>query len=44
MIPKQVWTSLVKDDFDLAHLIQTKEIFLYAIAVMDRIGGWIERG
>ena len=40
----QAWTSYVKDEFDLAHLIQTKAQVSYAITVMDRIGGWIEGG
>ena len=39
---KQVWMSCVKDEFDLGHLIQTRAEFSHTIAVMDRIGGWIE--
>ena len=30
------------DNFDLANAIQTKAEFSYAIAVMDKIGGWEE--
>ena len=43
-ILKPVWTSHVKDEFGLVHLIQTNAQFSCAIAVMDRIGGWIEEG
>ena len=39
---KLFWASDVEDDFHLANLIQTKAAFLYAAAVMDRIGGWEE--
>ena len=41
---EQVWISYVEDDFDLANLIQTKTEFSYAMAVMDRVGGWMEGG
>ena len=40
----QVWTPHVKEEFDVGHPIQTTEEFSYAIAVVDRIGGWIEGG
>ena len=39
-----VWTSNVKDEFGLANLMQTQAEFTHAMKVMDRIGGWIERG
>ena len=32
----QFWASFVKDEFDL----KTTAEFSYAIAVMERIGGW----
>ena len=41
-ILKQVWTSYVKDEFDLVHLFQTKAEISFAIAIMDRIDGWVE--
>ena len=44
MILTQVWTSYVKDEFDLTHLIQTEAQYSYAVAIMDRIGDWIEDG
>ena len=39
---KQFWVSCVKDEFNLINLIQTEAGFSYAIAVMDRLGGWEE--
>ena len=39
-----VWTSYVKDEFDLTQSFQTKAEFSCASAVMDRIGGQIEGG
>ena len=39
-IMTQVWTSHVKDDFVVAHMIQTKPEFSFATVVMNRIGGW----
>ena len=41
---KQVWASHITEEFDLTHLIQTEAQFSHAIAVVDRIGGWIEEG
>ena len=38
----QRWTSYVKDDFDLISSTHTKAEFSYAIAVLDRVGGWID--
>ena len=35
-----VWTSRVEDEFDVTTWIQTKPEFSYAIAVMNRTGGW----
>ena len=37
----KVWTSHVKDVFDMTNLVQTKAEFPH---VMDRIGGCIEPG
>ena len=39
---KQLWLSLVEDTFDLDKAIQTRAEFLFAIAVVGRIGGWEE--
>ena len=39
---KQFWLSSEDDKFDLDNAIQTKAEFSYAIAGMDRIGGWEE--
>ena len=39
---RQFWQSFVVDSFDLDIAIQTKAEFFYAIAVMDKIGGWEE--
>ena len=41
---KQVLTSYVKDEFDLAHFSRQKTELSCASAVMDVIGGWIEGG
>ena len=41
-VVKQFWLSFVEDEFDLDNAIQTKAEFSYAIAVIDRIGGWEE--
>ena len=41
-VVKQFWTYFVGDQFDLDTVIQTKVEFSYAIAAMDRIGGWEE--
>ena len=40
-VVKQFWTFFAEDKFDL-DAIQTKAEFSYAIAAMDRIGGWEE--
>ena len=37
---RQFWQSFVDDSFDLENALQTKAEFSYAIAVMDKIGGW----
>ena len=39
---KQFGLSFVDYEFDLDNAIQTKAVFSYSIAVMDRIGGWEE--
>ena len=39
---KQFGQSFVEDKFDLENAIQTKAELSYAIAVMDRVGGWEE--
>ena len=39
---KQFWQSFVDDRSDLDNAIQTKAEFSWAIAVMDKIGGWEE--
>ena len=41
-VVQQFWTSFDEDKFDLDKSIQTKAEFSYAMAVMDRIGGWEE--
>ena len=41
-VVKQFWTSFVEDKFESDSAIQTKAEFSYAIAAMDRIGGWKE--
>ena len=43
-VVKQFWTSFVEDKFDVDDAIQTKAEFSYAIAVMDKIGGWEGKG
>ena len=40
----QVWKLYVKDELDVTNLVQTEAQFSYAMAVMYRIGGWIEGG
>ena len=43
-ISKHVWASHVKDEFDLANLVQTKSKKKpCAIAVMDKTSRWIEK-
>ena len=37
------WVAFVKDEFDVGSLIHTEAEFSYAVAVMDKIGGWEER-
>ena len=39
---RQFWQSFVDDRLNLEKAIQTKADFSYAIAVMDKIGGWGE--
>ena len=34
----------MNDEIDVAHSMQTKAELSYDIAVMDRIGGWVEGG
>ena len=41
-ILSQFWTCYAQDDFDLTNSIRTNAEFSYAIAVMDRVGGWID--
>ena len=41
-VMKQFWISFVEDKFNLDIAIQTEAEFSYAIAVMDRTGGWEE--
>ena len=36
--------SYLRDEFDVANLIQTKSEFSNAMTVMDTIGGWQEEG
>ena len=38
----QFWLPFVEGKFGLDNAIQTNAEFSYAIAVMDRIGGWEE--
>ena len=38
------WKSYAKDEIDVAHSMQTKAELSHGIAVMDRLGGWIEGG
>ena len=39
---RQCWQSFVDDRLNLEKAIQTKAEFSFAIAVMDKIGGWRE--
>ena len=40
----QVWMLHVKDETDVDKLIVKKTEFSYAMAIMDRIGGWSQHG
>ena len=41
-VSRRFWQSFVDHRFDLDKAIVTKNEFSYAIAVMDKIGGWEE--
>ena len=43
-ILKRAWKLYVKDERDVDMLIKTKAECSYALAIMDKIGGWIESG
>ena len=38
---EQIWTTCVKNEFDLGNSIQTRVASSCVIAAMDRVGGWI---
>ena len=41
---KYFWVACVKDEFDVGLPFQFEAEFSYAVAVMDKVGGWDEGG